>query len=99
MEKINIIDRAVQFPDQAVACPICNQEFWGYSEIIYCKCGWTFVKEEMPGVKRSHLRSLRLSEGKTVTSETKSNRALRSNFGQAKSEPAKTKGLAVFPKD
>ena len=40
---IDIVDR---FPDRSVSCPICRQEFWGYSEIIFCSCGWTYVQEK-----------------------------------------------------
>ena len=44
------------FPDQSVSCPICNQEFWGYSKIIFCSCGWTFVQEEAP---KANIQTLR----------------------------------------
>lgn len=54
------IDSVSHFPDRTVACPICRQEFWGFSEIIFCSCGWTYIKEdESP---RMQLRLLRQSE-------------------------------------
>ena len=40
------IDQVPYYADRMVGCPICEQEFWGYSEIIFCSCGWTFIREE-----------------------------------------------------
>ena len=28
--------------EHSVRCPVCQQEFWGELELIFCKCGWIY---------------------------------------------------------